>query len=206
MCTWARYPQNLDFKFSGLKTRKTRSVAVTRCAQEDDTNNVFKMRDPLFPTHIEIMTYNITNIFAWCGGSTGGLQEPLSSWNSVFTFSHTVAVDPVHSEIFNLSGLSRSLSLGITGVIGLDDRLLPEGPARLPWRQAAHVLQGHDHPDVVALLHHRSEDCGLCPLCLRLPALFWNIYRQPLVRHVFPDLSDLPCSCGWSKNCSCCKG
>lgn len=138
MCTWARYPQNLDFKFSGLKTRKTRSVAVTRCAQVDDTNNVFKKEGPAISqaylnNDLQHHQHGLpTSLPLGRGGSTGGLQEPLSSWNSVFTLSDTVAVDPVHSEIVNWSGLSRSLSLGITGVVGLDDRLLPEGPARLP--------------------------------------------------------------------------
>ena len=87
--------------------------------------------------------------------------------------------------------LSRSLGLGLLGLFGLDDRLLPEGSAGLPRRQAAHVLQGRHHPDAVALLHHRGENCGLCPLRLRLPALFRHLHRQPLVRLTWPDAKAL---------------
>lgn len=76
----------------------------------------------------------------------------------------------------------RSISLSIPGVPSLDDCLLPEGPARLPGRQAAHVLQSRCGPDAVAPLHHWGQDGGLCPLCLRLPALLWDFHRQPLVR------------------------
>ncbi len=87
--------------------------------------------------------------------------------------------------------LSRSLSLGLPGLSGLDDRLLPEGSPGLTRRQAAHVLQGCDHPDAVAFLHHRGEDCGLRPLRLRLPALLRHIHHQPLVCHMWPAAKKL---------------
>lgn len=58
--------------------------------------------------------------------------EPLSacwrsSWNSPSFTPHFVD-EPLHSELSHSSGVSRSLSLGVTGVACLDDRLLPEGP------------------------------------------------------------------------------
>lgn len=99
----------------------------------------------------------------------------------------SICAPSLPSYFYLFMWFSRSLSLGLSGLSGLDDRLLPEGSAGLPWRQAADVLQGRDRPDAVALLHHWGEDRGLRPLCLRLPTLLWHIHRQPLVRHMWPD-------------------
>lgn len=98
--------------------------------------------------------------------------------------------------------MSRSICLGLLGLTGLDDCLLPEGPPWLPRRQAAHVLQGRDRPDAVALLHDWGEDRGLCSLRLRLPALLRHIHRQPLVRHMWPDVKNLDPK--WEELDTCC--
>lgn len=71
----------------------------------------------------------------------------------------------------------RSVCLSIPGFPGLDDSFLPEGPARFPGRQAAHVLQGCCGTNAVAPLYHWGQDGGLRPLRLRLPALLWDLHR-----------------------------